>query len=96
MEQEQKKILLKDIENRANECDRREKYLTGREEQLNVLLAEIMEKSRELEQLLKNKQTIKDLVQQIDVLKKEKEVLEKENEKLSLDRTALLNRLLKH
>ena len=27
--------------------------------------------------------------------KKEKEVLEKENEKLSLDRTALLNRLLK-
>ena len=54
-----------------------------------------MEKSRELEQLLKNKQTIKDLEQQIDVLKKEKEVLEKENEKLSLDRTALLNRLLK-
>lgn len=54
-----------------------------------------MEKSRELEQLLKNKQKIKDLEQQIDVLKKEKEVLEKENEKLSLDRTALLNRLLK-
>lgn len=96
MEQEQKKILLEDIENRANECDRREKYLTGREEQLNVLLAEIIEKSRKLEQLLKDKQTIKDLEQQIDVLKKEKEVMEKENEKLSLDRTALLNRLLKH
>ena len=82
MEQKQK-ILLEDIENRINECEHREKYLTGREEQLNVLLAEIMEKSRELEQLLKNKQTIKDLDQQIDVLKKEKEVLEKENEKLS-------------
>ena len=95
MEQKQK-ILLEDIENRINECEHREKYLTGREEQLNVLLAEIMEKSRELEQLLKNKQTIKDLDQQIDVLKKGKEVLEKENEKLSLDRTALLNRLLKH
>ncbi len=93
MEQEQK--LLEDIENRINECEHREKYLTGREEQLNVLLAEIMEKSRELEQLLKNKQTIKDLEQQIDVLKKEKEVLQKENEKLSFDRTALLNRLLK-
>ena len=94
MEQEQK--LLEDIENRINECEHREKYLTGREEQLNVLLAEIMEKSRELEQFLKNKQTIKDLEQQIDVLKKDKELLEKENEKLSLDRTALLNRLLKH
>jgi len=94
MEQNQK-ILLEDIENRINECEHREKYLDGREEQLNVLLAEIMEKSRELEQLLKNKQTIKDLDQQIDVLKKEKEVLEKANEKLSLDRTALLNRLLK-
>ena len=93
MEQEQK--LLEDIENRINECEHREKYLTGREEQLNVLLAEMMEKSRELEQLLKNKQTIKDLEQQIDVLKKEKEVLQKENEKLSFDRTALLNRLLK-
>ena len=93
MEQEQK--LLEDIENSINECEHREKYLTGREEQLNVLLAEIMEKSRELEQLLKNKQTIKDLEQQIDVLKKEKEVLQKENEKLSFDRTALLNRLLK-
>ena len=95
MEQKQK-ILLEEIEIRINECEHRVKYLTGREEQLNVLLAEIMEKSRELEQLLKNKQTIKDLDQQIDVLKKEKEVLEKENEKLSLDRTALLNRLLKH
>ena len=95
MEQEQKKILLEDIENRANECDRREKYLTGREEQLNVLLAEIIEKSRKLEQLLKDKQTIKDLEQQIAALNKQNEVLQKGNEKLSFDRTALLNRLLK-
>ena len=50
MEQNQK-ILLEDIENRINECEHREKYLDGREEQLNVLLAEIMEKSRELEQI---------------------------------------------
>ena len=95
LEQEQKKILLEDIENRANECDRREKYLTGREEQLNVLLAEIIEKSRKLEQLLKDKQTIKDMEQQIAALNKQNEVLQKENEKLSFDRTALLNRLLK-
>ena len=95
MEQEQKKILLEDIENRANECDRREKYLTGREEQLNVLLAEIIEKSRKLEQLLKDKQTIKDMEQKIAALNKQNEVLQKENEKLSFDRTALLNRLLK-
>jgi DNA repair exonuclease SbcCD ATPase subunit len=95
MEQEQKKILLEDIENRASECDRREKYLTGREEQLNVLLAEIIEKSRKLEQFLKNKQTIKELEQQIAALNKQNEVLQKENEKLSFDRTALLNKLLK-
>ena len=57
MEQEQK--LLEDIENRINECEHREKYLTGREEQLNVLLAEIIEKSRKLEQLLKDKQCCK-------------------------------------
>jgi CII-binding regulator of phage lambda lysogenization HflD len=93
MEQEQK--LLEDIENRINECEHREKYLTGREEQLNVLLAEIIEKSRKLEQLLKDKQTIKDMEQQIAALNKQNEVLQKENEKLSFDRTALLNRLLK-
>ena len=59
------------------------------------MLAEIIEKSRKLEQLLKDKQTIKDLEQQIAALNKQNEVLQKENEKLSFDRTALLNRLLK-
>lgn len=87
--------MLEDIKSRICECNQREEYLAGREKQLNILLAEIMDSRHELEQLLKNKEKIEELEQRMDSLKKNNEVLKKENEKLSEDRTVLLNRLLR-